>query len=189
MNTVPGPENLQTSPSPLLMPEMIPPLATRSITYLQFQATRWPLSMMYFSPSTSYDLCKYLSHDAPGWKRETYIFPNDSPEARQPQNPRPTHLVDEQSLSREHGFAKPLVLQLLHDTLRGSHEGIFAYIPLILACKTQGGDVSEEGGSEEDFAWAGVCGCHDLTASDELLHGELDGAFEGYSRGHCDHDS
>ena len=56
MNTVPGPENLQTSPSPLLMPEIIPPLATRSITYLQFQATRWPLSMMYFSPSTSCDL-------------------------------------------------------------------------------------------------------------------------------------
>lgn len=56
MNTVPGPENLQTSPSPLLMPEMMPPLATRSITYLQFQATRWPLSMMYFSPSTSWGL-------------------------------------------------------------------------------------------------------------------------------------
>lgn len=54
MKTVPGPVNLQTSPSPLLMPDMIPPLATRSITYLQFQATRWPLSMMYFSPSTSW---------------------------------------------------------------------------------------------------------------------------------------
>ena len=32
MNTVPGPENLQTSPSPELSPEIIPPLATRSKT-------------------------------------------------------------------------------------------------------------------------------------------------------------
>lgn len=40
MNTVPGPVNLQTNPSPALMPEMMPPLATRSSTYLQFHATR-----------------------------------------------------------------------------------------------------------------------------------------------------
>jgi hypothetical protein len=43
------PVNLQTNPSPEDMLEMMPPLATRSSTYLQFQATRWPLSMMYFS--------------------------------------------------------------------------------------------------------------------------------------------
>ena len=49
--TVPGPVNLQTSPSPEVRPEMMPPLATRSITYLQFQATRWLLSIMYLSPS------------------------------------------------------------------------------------------------------------------------------------------
>ena len=46
---MPGPVNLHTSPSPAIMFDMIPPEATRSITYLQFQATRWPLSMMYFS--------------------------------------------------------------------------------------------------------------------------------------------
>ena len=49
--TVPGPVNLQTRPSPELMPDMSPPEATRSRMYLQFQATRWPLSTMYFSPS------------------------------------------------------------------------------------------------------------------------------------------
>jgi hypothetical protein len=54
MYTVPGPENLQTKPSPDEIPLMIPPEATRSRTYLQFHATRCPLSMMYFSPSTSY---------------------------------------------------------------------------------------------------------------------------------------
>lgn len=49
MKTVPGPVNLHTKPSPEVLPDMIPPLAARSSTYLQFQATRWPLSMMYFS--------------------------------------------------------------------------------------------------------------------------------------------
>jgi hypothetical protein len=53
MNTVPGPENLHTSPSPADKLLMMPPDAMRSSTYLQFQATRWPLSMMYFSPSRS----------------------------------------------------------------------------------------------------------------------------------------
>lgn len=49
----PGPLNLQIKPSPALKFEMMPPLATRSMTYLQFQATRCPLSIMYFSPSWS----------------------------------------------------------------------------------------------------------------------------------------
>ena len=53
MNTVPGPVNLQTKPSPEESPEMIPPDATRSRIYFVFQATRWPLSTMYLSPSTS----------------------------------------------------------------------------------------------------------------------------------------
>lgn len=53
MNTVPGPVNLHTRPSPDAKPEMMPPDATRSITYFVFQATRWPLSTMYFSCSTS----------------------------------------------------------------------------------------------------------------------------------------
>lgn len=45
MYTVPGPVNRHARPSPELRPEMIPPEATRSILYLQFHATRWPLSM------------------------------------------------------------------------------------------------------------------------------------------------
>lgn len=55
MYTVPGPVNLHTRPSPELIPLMRPPDATRSRTYLQFHATRWPLSMMYRSFSTNYD--------------------------------------------------------------------------------------------------------------------------------------
>lgn len=39
------PVNLQTRPSPEETFEMMPPEATRSRTYLQFHATRWPLSM------------------------------------------------------------------------------------------------------------------------------------------------
>lgn len=49
MKTVPGPVNLHTSPSPDDIFDKMPPEATRSRTYLQFHATRWPLSMMYFS--------------------------------------------------------------------------------------------------------------------------------------------
>ena len=43
------PVNLHTRPSPELRPDMMPPLATRSRIYLQFHATRCPLSMIYFS--------------------------------------------------------------------------------------------------------------------------------------------
>lgn len=46
-----APVNLHTKPSAAERPEMRPPEATRSSLYSQFQATRWPLSMMYFSPS------------------------------------------------------------------------------------------------------------------------------------------
>jgi len=55
INTVPGPVNLHTKPSPAVIFDSMPPEATRSSTYLQFQATRWPLSMMYLSPSCSYN--------------------------------------------------------------------------------------------------------------------------------------
>jgi hypothetical protein len=54
INTVPGPVNLHTRPSPADMFDKMPPEATRSSTYLQFHATRWPLSMMYFSSFASY---------------------------------------------------------------------------------------------------------------------------------------
>jgi hypothetical protein len=54
MKTVPGPVNLHTNPSPEDRPEMMPPEATRSRIYFVFQATRWPLSTIYLSPSTSY---------------------------------------------------------------------------------------------------------------------------------------
>jgi hypothetical protein len=56
MKTVPGPVNLHTSPSPECMFDNKPPEATRSRTYLQFHATRCPLSMMYFSFSWSYTI-------------------------------------------------------------------------------------------------------------------------------------
>jgi len=48
-----APVNLHTKPSPALRLLMIPPDATRSRLYLQFHATRCPLSMMYFSFSRS----------------------------------------------------------------------------------------------------------------------------------------
>jgi hypothetical protein len=54
IKTVPGPVNLHTNPSPDAIFDRIPPDATRSRTYLQFQATRCPLSMMYFSSFWSY---------------------------------------------------------------------------------------------------------------------------------------
>ena len=53
MKTVPGPTNLHTRPSLAAKLLIMPPDAIRSSVYLQFHATRWPLSMMYFSPSRS----------------------------------------------------------------------------------------------------------------------------------------
>ena len=53
INTVPGPTNLHTRPSLAAKLLIMPPDAIRSSVYLQFHATRWPLSMMYFSPSRS----------------------------------------------------------------------------------------------------------------------------------------
>ena len=61
-----APVNLHTRPSPALIVLMMPPLAIRSSTYLQFHATRCPLSMMYFSPSRSCSLqCQPAMHVAP----------------------------------------------------------------------------------------------------------------------------
>jgi hypothetical protein len=83
INTVPGPVNLHTSPSPEAIFDSIPPDATRSSTYLQFQATRWPLSMMYFSLAANYTHIA-LAREVGGIGRKTYIFPDNCPKARAP---------------------------------------------------------------------------------------------------------
>lgn len=120
MNTVPGPVNLHTRPSPDAKPEMMPPDATRSITYFVFQATKWPLSTIYFSPSTS---CHGLYQHAATVTQnfcsgKTYILPDNGAETRQPQQASPADLVDPQALAAEHGLAQPLPLVLLDDALR-----------------------------------------------------------------------
>ncbi len=48
------PLNLHTSPSLANRLDKSPPPAARSITYSHFQATKCPLSIIYFSPGCSY---------------------------------------------------------------------------------------------------------------------------------------
>lgn len=71
IKTVPGPVNLHTSPSPEARPEMMPPEATLSSTYLVFHASRCPLSTMYFSPSTSCLVVSERPCPLP-WKRRSW---------------------------------------------------------------------------------------------------------------------
>lgn len=140
---------------------MMPPDATRSMTYLQFQAMRWPLSMMYFSFSWS---CVYLrgvrlavrwvgGKEGEGRGREggggdprgggvgigegergeqTYILPNNRPKTTNPQNPRPPHPINKQPFPAKHGLTEPLVLILLHHPLRARHIRVFAHHPRLL---------------------------------------------------------
>src|ERR1700761_8180115 len=139
MYTVPGPENLHTRPSPEEMPEMMPPEATRSRTYLQFQATRWPLSMMYFSPSTSWGgvvLEKRSKPKTKGWGRlervkggQTHVFPEHGSKRAHPQNTRAGDLVHEQALAGEHCLADALVLVLLDHALGAGQERVAAHGP------------------------------------------------------------
>ena len=86
MNTVPGPVNLHTSPSPEDRPEIIPPEATLSRIYFVFQATRWPLSTMYLSPSASYFLISTIHTKSRGRSDQVaHIFPNDCTQTANPQ--------------------------------------------------------------------------------------------------------
>jgi len=125
------PVNLQTRPSPAANPEMIPPLATRSITYSQFQATRWPLSTMYFSPAPIFR-CRQqfgvsVNHD------NTHVFPDDSTQTREPQNASSTDLICEPTLSREHHLAQILRLILFHHTLRTRQKSVLTQSPRLVA--------------------------------------------------------
>lgn len=119
----------------------------------------------------------------------TYIFPDNSTETRNPHDPRPTDFIHKQTFPGEHGLADALTLQLFGYALRGGHEGIFAYVPLLAACETNGSDISQERGREEELAGTGVGGCCNLAASDQFLNGEFDSAFKGYGWGHGDHDT
>ena len=120
---------------------------------------------------------------------ETHILPHNRTKARNPHNPRPTNLIHEQPFPRKHSLTEPLVLILLHHSLRARHEGIFAHTPLFSACQAQGGDVAEEGRRHEEFAGTCVLGGGHFAAGDEFFDGEFDGAFEGYGGGHGDHDA
>lgn len=84
--TVPGPVNLHTRPSPEASPDIIPPDATRSMTYFVFQAIKCPLSTMYFSPSTScFHISGYSRYGNGVGYHDTYVFLDDGTKAEQPE--------------------------------------------------------------------------------------------------------
>lgn len=133
-------------------------------------------------------LAIHLNNQCP-WEFSTYVFSKDSTKTRQPHNSRTTHFIHEQTLTRKHGFAETLVLHLFDDALSRCHESIFANVPLLLACKSEGRDVSKVGRSKEELSRTSVCGGGNLTTSDEFLHGKLDGTFEGDCWRHGNHDT
>ena len=98
IKTVPGPVNLHTRPSAEAIPESTPPLATRSIVYFEFQATRCSLSTMYCSPGAIY-LSSVLRGMRGGGGRGTNIFLDNRAERCNEQHSLPEDLVDEQSLA------------------------------------------------------------------------------------------
>jgi hypothetical protein len=123
MKIVPGPVNLHTNPSPLDNPEMMPPEATLSRIYFVFQATRWPLSTIYLSPSASYIsllALVYLTTGEDAKHGKTYIFPNNRPHTTNPEQSHSANLVDKQPLSTEHRLSQSLPLILFLDTVRAS---------------------------------------------------------------------
>lgn len=68
----------------------------------------------------------------------TYVFSDDSPKARNPQQAFAADLVNKQTFAREEGFADALVLHIFDYALRRSHIGVFADIPRFVAGKADG---------------------------------------------------
>ena len=124
-----------------------------------------------------------------GGHGNAYIFFDNSTKAAEPEDAGSRDFVDKHALAAEHGLAEALALVILGDALSGGEEGVLADAPDLGAVEAQERDVAQRGGREEDLARPGVVGDAQFAAGEEFLHGEFDGAFEGYGRGHGDHDA
>jgi len=111
-----------------------------------------------------------------------------SPITRQPHQPLPHHLINEQVLAAKHGLTEPLTLRLLLHLPRAGQESIFAYIPHPSVIRDlQCDDVAHQRRSQRDGPGSREAGLAHLAAGEHFAHGEFDGAFQFYGRGHVDH--
>lgn len=117
----------------------------------------------------------------------THILPDDSAEAGQPKKANAANLVNEETLTAEHGLANALTLVLLSDALGAGEEAVLADRPRVLAGQTDARDVAQHRRREEQLSGTREVGRGYLPAGHELLHGELDGALEGDGGRHGDH--
>ncbi len=105
----------------------------------------------------------------------TNIFPDNGPEASQPQQPRAAYLVHPQALAAEHGLADPLAFVLLDDILRRGQIAVVAHGPGLVAREADARDVTEHRWRQEELARAGESRVTHLPACDQLLHAKLEG--------------
>ena len=105
----------------------------------------------------------------------TNIFPDNGPEASQPQQPCAANLIHPQALTAEHGLADPLAFVLLDDILRGGQVAVMAHGPGLAAREADARDVAEHRRRQEELAGAGESRVTHLPARDQLLHAKLEG--------------
>ena len=122
-----------------------------------------------------------------GGRKKAYILPQNGPKATQPTHSISTQFIHKQTLPAKHRLTKSLVLHLPDHALRRTHEAIFPNVPGLGPSEAEGGDITEVGGGEEDFAWTGVGGLIDFAAADVFLEVKLYGAAQGHCGGHGDH--
>ena len=105
----------------------------------------------------------------------TNIFPDNGPEASQPQQPCAAYLVHPQALAAEHGLADPLAFVLFDDILRRGQVAVMAHGPGFVASEADARDVTEHGRRQKELAGAGESRMTHLPACDQLLHAKLVG--------------
>lgn len=143
--------------------------------------------MMYFSSFCNCNITHQQQFPQHRIKRVTYILPDNRSKARAPQDALSRDLIHKQALTTKHRFPDALRLILRHDALGTGEERVFPDAPRLVASQLDDGDVANSSGREQEFAGAGVARFGHVTADEGFLEGEFHGAFEGHSRGHCDH--
>ena len=85
-------------------------------------------------------------------RKRTYVFPDNSAEARTPQNTLARNFIHEQAFATEHGFTQSLALIFTYDALGAGEKGVFTHAPLLMASKLDDRDITDGGWGKEQFA-------------------------------------
>jgi len=109
------------------------------------------------------------------------------PKARQPQQPIPINMINEQTFTREQCLPEPLRLSLLCHALCTRNKRILPNLPLRPAIQMQRNNIAEHRRRKGHFAVSRKRRfCH-RAAGEHLFHTEFDLASDLDGRGHMDH--